>query len=128
MPEKKNPNLFREPKSGKLISPVVPNKVSIEDVIEKIRQLFKIDEGDVIIIKEVYAQTMDDKDLIRLISANKENKDLLQQNIAGQIRQMIIETYKQKGQVRMTREPQYKDAGGIFDLLVENIIRHAVYS
>jgi len=126
--ERKNPNVVREPKSGKLASPKVPPKATIEDVIENIRQLFKIEEGDVIIIKEIFAETMNDKDLIKLISANKENKDFLQQNVAYQIRQMIIETYKQKGQVRKTREPQYKDAGGIFDLLVENIIRHAIYS
>jgi type I restriction enzyme, R subunit len=126
--EKKNPNVVREAKSGKLKSPIVPPKATIEDVIENIRQLFKIEEGDVIIIKEIYLETMNDKDLINLISANKENKDFLQQNVAYQIRQMIIETYKQKGQVRKTRDPQYKDAGGIFDLLVETIIRHAIYS
>lgn len=71
---------------------------------------------------------MNDADLIKLITANKDNKDFLQQNVASQIRQMIIDTYRQKGQFRKTREPQYKDAGGIFDLLVDNIIRHAIYS
>jgi type I restriction enzyme R subunit len=126
--EKKNPNLVREPKSGKLASPIVPPKATIEDVIENIRRLFKIEEGDVIIIKEIYAETMNNKDLINRISSNKEDKDFLQQIVAYQIRQMIIDTYKQKGQIRKTREPRYKDAGGIFDLLVENIIRHAIYS
>jgi len=125
--EKKNPNTVREPKPGKPTSPFVPPKATIEDVIDNIRQLFKIEEGDEIIINEIYAETMTNEDLLKLISANKDNPTFLQQTIAAQIRQLIIDTYKQKGMVRKTREPLYKDTGGIFDLLADNIIRHAIY-
>lgn len=125
--EKKNPNTVREPKPGKPTSPIVPPKATIEDVIDNIRQLFKIEDGDEIIIKEIYAETMTNEDLLKLISANKDNPTFLQLTVAAQIRQLIIDTYKQKGQVRKTREPLYKDTGGIFDLLVDNIIRHAIY-
>jgi type I restriction enzyme R subunit len=125
--EKKNPNTVREPKPGKPTSPIVPPKATIEDVIDNIRQLFKIEEGDEIIIKEIYAETMTNEDLLKLISANKDNPTFLQQTVATQIRQLIIDAYKQKGMVRKTREPLYKDTGGIFDLLADNIIRHAIY-
>lgn len=125
--EKKNPNVVREPNSGKTTTPIVPPKATIEDVIDNIRQLFKIEDGDEIIIKEIYAETMTNEDLLKLISANKDNPTFLQLTVAAQIRQLIIDTYKQKGQVRKTREPLYKDTGGIFDLLSDNIIRHAIY-
>ena len=125
--EKKNPNVDREPNSGKTTTPIAPPKATIEDVIDNIRQLFKIEDGDEIIIKEIYAETMTNEDLLKLISANKDNPTFLQLTVAAQIRQLIIDTYKQKGQVRKTREPLYKDTGGIFDLLSDNIIRHAIY-
>jgi type I restriction enzyme R subunit len=126
--EKKNPNVVREPNSGKTTSPIVPPKATIEDVIDNIRQIFKIEEGDEIIIKEIYAETMTNEDLLKLIAANKDNPNFLQLTVAAQIRQLIIDSYKQKGQVRKTtREPLYKDTGGIFDLLSDNIIRHAIY-
>jgi len=126
--ETKNPNIAKEPKSGKLASAVVPRKVTIEEVIENIRKLFKIEEGDEIIIKEIYAETMTNEEIIKLISAQPEDKDFIETTVAPMIRQLIIETYKQKGLVRKTREPLYKDSGGIFDLLVDNIIRNAIYS
>lgn len=124
---KRNPNKVREPKGKSNNSPLVPPKATIEDVIDGIRIAFRIEEGEEIIIKEIYLSTMKDEDLLKLINANKENADFLQLTVAAQIKQMIIDAYKKKGMIRKTREPRYKDAGGIFDLLVDNIIRHAVH-
>jgi type I restriction enzyme R subunit len=125
--EKKNPNVVREPNSSKTITPIVPPKATIEDVIDNIRQLFKIEDGDEIIIKEIYAETMTNEDILKLISANPDDKLFLETTVAPLIRKIIIESYRQRGQVRKTREPLYKDTGGIFDLLSDNIIRHAIY-
>jgi type I restriction enzyme, R subunit len=125
--ESKNPNIIKKAKSGKTNTEVTPPKATIEDVIDAIRQHFKIEEGDEIIIKEIYTETMQDADLINLIFSNKDNADFLQKTIAAQVRHSIIEGYKKKGQIRKTREPQYKESGGIFDLLVQSIIRHAMY-
>ncbi|MFA6924684.1 MAG: DEAD/DEAH box helicase family protein [Bacteroidales bacterium] len=124
--KKINPNIIKEPREGKHKN-IVPPKATIDDVIEEIRRIFKIEEGDEIIIKEIFAETMQNNDLINLIFSNKENTDFLQLIIAKQLRQQIIDNYKKKGMLRKTREPQYKDNGGIFDLLVQNIIRHAIY-
>ncbi len=125
--EKKNPNNVSEIHPNSTASTIVPPKSTIEDVIDNIRQIFKIEDGDEIIIKEIYAETMNNEDLFKLISANKDNPTFLQITVANQLRQLIIYTYKKKGQVRKTREPLYKETGGIFDLLVDNIIRHAIY-
>jgi len=125
--EKKNPNMVKEPNKSSSSSVVVPPKITIEDEIIKIKSKFKIEEGDEIIIREIYAETMTDKDLMDLIWANKDNQSFLNQTVAAQIRAQIIETYKNKGHVRKTRDEVYKGAGGIFDLLVLNIIRHAMY-
>jgi type I restriction enzyme, R subunit len=123
---KKNPNIVKEPKVGK-ITPPVPPKATIEEVIDDIRNILRIEEGDEIIIKEIYAETMNDEDLIKLIFANRDDNDFLQRIVASKIKQQIIQAYKDKGQILKTREPQYKDEGGIFDLFAENIIRHAKY-
>jgi type I restriction enzyme R subunit len=123
---KKNPNTVKEPKAGKK-TPPVPPKATIEEVIDDFRNTFRIGEGDEIIIKEIYAETMNDKDLIELIFANRDDKDFLQTNVAAQIKAQIIQAYKDKGHILKTREPLYKDEGGIFDLFVENIIRHAKF-
>ena len=125
--EKKNPNMVKEPNKSSSSSVIVPPKITIEDEIIKIKNKFKIEEGDEIIIKDIYAETMTDKDLMDLIWANKDNQSFLNQTVAAQIRAQIIEIYKQKGHLRKTREEVYKGAGGIFDLLVLNIIRHAMH-
>jgi hypothetical protein len=123
----KNNTKPREPKEGKPNADFVPPKATIQDVIDDIRRIYKIEEGDEIIIKSIYADTMNDKDLMDLIFANKDNNDFLQNNVAQQLRGMIIEAYKKQGHLRKTKDPLYKDNGGIFDLLVSNIIRHAIY-
>lgn len=94
-------------------------------MIDDIRNIFRIEEGDEIIIKEIYAETMNDSDLMLLIFANRDDNDFLQRVVAAKLKQQIIQTYRDKGQIRKTREPQYKDEGGIFDLFADNIIRHA---
>lgn len=124
---KKNPNIFKTPKVRKPGEPFVPPKATIEDVIHTIREQFKIEEGDEIIIKEIYASVMEDKEIIALIFANPDDKNFLQTTVAKRIKELIIKTYRDKGLIRKTLDPVYKNKGGIFDLLVQNIIRHGVH-
>ncbi len=123
---KKNPHLVKEPKGGKK-SPPVPPKATIAEVIDDIRNSFSIEQGDEIIINEIYAETMNDHDLMQLIFSNRNDNDFLQRVVASKLKAQIIQAYKDKGQILKTREPQYKDEGGIFDLFADNIIRHAKY-
>ena len=122
-----NPNIIKDPPTGgRKNTPVLP-KATIEEVIDDFRNIFKIEEGDEIILKEIYAETMNDSDLIQLIFANKDDKDFLQRVVAAKVKQQIIQAYRDKGQIKKTRDPKYKDDGGIFDLFADNIIRHGKY-
>jgi len=123
---KTNPHIMKESKVG-IKAPPVPPKATIEEVIDDIRNSFRIGEGDEVILKEIYAETMNDSDLIELIFANRNDNDFLQRVVAAKLKAQIIQAYKDKGQILKTREPQYKDEGGIFDLFADNIIRHAKY-
>jgi type I restriction enzyme R subunit len=125
--EKENPNRVSEPQSTGHGTGAPPPRATIEDVLEAIRKTFTIEENDVVVIKQVYDETMKDQDLQNLIGANSTNQDFLKQTVAPQLRKKIIDLYRKKGLIRKTLEMQYKAAGGIFDLLVQNIIRHSMY-
>lgn len=123
---KVNPKAFGEATPPRNQTPVAPPKVTIEEVLDNIRQRYNIREGDEIIIKEIYVSTMNDKEITDLIFGNLGNRSFLEQVVVRRIREMIIKTYREQGHIRKTREPLYKDPGGIFDLLAMNILRHAV--
>ena len=63
--KKVNPNIVKDAKHNNNPSPIIPPKTTIEDVIDNIRTLFEIEDGDEIIIKEIYAETMQDDDLLK---------------------------------------------------------------
>ncbi|MEI8048933.1 MAG: DEAD/DEAH box helicase family protein [Bacteroidota bacterium] len=123
---KKNPGGVNTPAGGNPGTPSVPPKVTIEDALLTIREKFNIEDGDEIIIKEIYASVMDDKEIKALIFANPDDNIFLQSTVAKRIKELILKTYRDKGLIRKTLEPKYKNKGGIFDLLVQNIIRHGV--
>ncbi len=125
--EVSNPNIVKEPTKSYGNSTFAPTKVTIEDVIANIKQKFMIETGEEIMIKEIYEEALKNSGLSRMIYSNKDNHDFLQQTIANQLKQIIINSYRSKGLFRKTREPKYKDIGGIFDLMVQSIIRHVIY-
>ena len=121
-------NVVNEPtvRMGKPKGAPDPPRATIEEVIADIRARFNIEEADEIIIKEIYAEQINDEELRKLIFANKDNPEFLMGVVATQIRQQIIEACKKHGQLKKTLDPLYKDTGGIFDIMVDTVIKNAM--
>ncbi len=103
-----------------------PPRATIEEVIADITTRFSIAEGDEIIIKEIYAEQMTDEELKNLVFANMDNNEFLQGVVAAQIKKQIIQACINRGQMKKTLDPLYKDAGGIFDIMVNTVIKNVV--
>ena len=125
--EIQNPNIIKEPTTSGGNGSFEPTKVTIEDVIANIKAKFLIETGEEIIIREIYEEALKNNGLAKMIYSNRENQDFLQHTVAIELKKNIINAYRERGMFRKTREAKYKDMGGIFDLMVQSIIRKVIF-
>jgi type I restriction enzyme R subunit len=114
----------QKPKSGKGGGAVPPvQKVSVQDMIEKIRDLFDISDEEALHIREVSDEKIADESIRFTIAAHKQDTDFLDTIYKGQLNRKIQSAYLIRDLFEPLGDPKYTDKGAIFDIMAYTVIQ-----
>lgn len=103
-----------------------PKKVSVQDVIDEIRQRFQITDEEALYIKEVTEEKMNDKEIQETIATNKADIYYLKTTYAGQVNHSIQDAYEERDRYEELADPKYIDPGAIFDMMALTVINYGL--
>jgi len=103
-----------------------PKKVSVQDVIDEIRQRFQITDEEALYIKEVTEEKMNDKEIQETIATNKADIYYLETTYAGQVNHSIQDAYEERDRYEELADPKYIDPGAIFDMMALTVINYGL--
>lgn len=114
-------------KKSKSASPgPATKKVSVQDVIDEIRNKFSISDEEALIIREVAEEKMQDETILYTIRIHKDDEHYLRNMYAKQINEVIQDTYEQRDRYEALWDPKYIDDGAIFDIMAFTIVEHGI--
>jgi type I restriction enzyme, R subunit len=97
-------------------------KVSVQDMINEIRQKFTITDDEALYIKEVTEEKMHDEGIQSTIEIHKDDEFYLENTYAGQVNHSIQDSYEDRGRYEELADPKYIDPGAIFDMMALTVI------
>ena len=103
-----------------------PQKVSIQEMIEKISKKFQISDEEALYIKEVTEEKMHDEEIQTTIHAHREDIYYLENTYAGQVNHSIQDAYEERGRYEELVDPKYIEAGAIFNTMALTVIQHGL--
>jgi type I restriction enzyme R subunit len=98
-------------------------KVSVQDMIAKIREQFDIPEEEALIIREVTEEKIADASILQTVVAHKADLAFLEQTYKDQLNQIIQEAYITRGKIELLGDPTYTEKGAIFDIMAYTVIQ-----
>ena len=101
----------------------VIKKVSVSDMIDKIRESFDISDEEVLHIKEVSEEKIADESVQQTIVAHREDKIFLQSVYHGQVNGQIQDAYVLRELYEQLGDQKYTDNGAIFDIMAYTVIQ-----
>jgi type I restriction enzyme R subunit len=101
-------------------------KVSVQDMIEQIRQQFPISDEEALIIREVTEEKMEDNGILSVIRANISDEPYLFGTFKGDVDQSIQDSYEERGRLDELGDPNYIGSGGIFDIMALSVVRYGI--
>jgi type I restriction enzyme R subunit len=101
-------------------------KVSVQDMIDEIRQRFKISDEEALYIKEVTEEKMHDEEIQTTIETHKDDEFYLETTYAGQVNHSIQDSYEDRGRYEELADPKYIDPGAIFDMMALTVIYYGL--
>lgn len=115
-----------KPRKGKGGGGAPPQKVSVQEMIERIRQRFDISEEEALYIKEVSQEKMEDESIRQTIAAHKNDLGFLEGVYKGQVNGQIQDAYAVRELFEPLGDPKYTDTGAIFDLMAHTVVQHGL--
>jgi type I restriction enzyme R subunit len=97
-------------------------KVSVQDMIDEIRQKFQITDEQAIVIKEVTQEKIADPVIRTTVIAHRGDRTYLESAYRGQVNGEIRVAYDQRGRYEELADSKYTDTGGIFDIMAITVI------
>ncbi|MBI5797161.1 MAG: type I restriction endonuclease subunit R, partial [Planctomycetes bacterium] len=114
-------------KKGRKIGGGPPTrKVSVQDMIDEIRQKFQISDEEALYIKEVTEEKMHDEQIQTTIETHKGDVFYLENTYAGQVNHSIQDSYEGRGRYEEVADPKYIDPGAIFDMMALTVIYYGL--
>lgn len=110
--------------SGPRTGGAPPPQVTIEEMIEKVRQRFPISDEEALVIRDVMEEKTRDDDIRADVDAHRDNSAYLEDQLKTQVNGEIQRSYETRGRLAEIGDPKYYDSGGIFDLMAFTVIRH----
>jgi type I restriction enzyme, R subunit len=115
-----------KPRKGKGGGGAPPQKVSVLEMIERIKQQFNISEEEALYIKEVSQEKMGDESIRQTIASHKNDLGFLNSVYKGQVNGQIQDAYALRELFESLGDPKYTDTGAIFDLMAHAVVQHGV--
>ena len=102
-------------------------KVSVQDMIEQIRQQFPISDEEALYIREVTEEKMHDEGIIATVTTHKDDEPYLFDTYSVEVNGTIQDAYEERGRYEELADPKYIDRGAIFDIMALTVIRHGLH-
>ncbi len=118
------PGGLKKPKAKKKGGGTSPaRKISVQDMIKKIRESFDISEEEVLHIREVSKEKIEDESIRQTVAAHKTDNAFLESVYQGQINESIQDAYALRELYEQLTDPKYIDRGAIFDIMAITVIQ-----
>lgn len=99
-----------------------PKKVSVQDMIDKIRATYDISDEEALYIKQVTEEKVADPGIRSTVQAHRADVMYLEGAYRGQVNGEIQVTYNNLARFDELADPKYTDTGGIFDSMAMTVI------
>lgn len=109
-------------KGGRGGAPPV-KKVSVQDMISKIRETFDISDEEALHIREVSEEKLEDESIRQTVAAHKTDLTFLENVFKGQVNSGIQDAYALRALFEQLGDPKYTDQGAIFDIMAYTVIQ-----
>lgn len=102
-----------------------PKKVSVQDMIDKLRDQYAISDEEAIYIKEVTEAKQADPEVALTIVSHRTDLAFLETNYQPQLNGEIQQAYMDKpGGLEALADPKFVGPGAIFDIMAVTVIQH----
>lgn len=98
-------------------------KVTIQEMIDEIKEKFPITDDEALFIRQVTEQKVRDPDVRETVARNREDDDYLFGTYLKQVHVQISDIYQAHGHYEESADPKYSDDGGIFDSMASVVIQ-----
>ena len=98
-------------------------KVSVQDMIKKIKDSFDISEEEALHIREVTEEKTSDEAVQQTVAAHKEDSNFLESVYLSQVNSGIQDAYTLRELYEQLGDPKYTDRGAIFDIMAFTVIQ-----
>jgi len=98
-------------------------RVTVQDMIAKIREQFTISDDDAILIRQVTEQKIADPDIRDTVQAHRDDRPYLDGAYRVQVNGEIKVVYNDLGRFEDLTDGKYTDTGGIFDIMAVTVIQ-----
>ena len=103
-----------------------PKKVSVQDMINEIRQKFMITDEEALYIREVTEEKTKDEEIRATVHNHKDDLIYLQDVYKGQVNKSIQTAYYNRERFSELIDPKYIEPGAIFDIMAYTVIQQNV--
>lgn len=100
-----------------------PRKISVQDMIEEIRDRFAISDEEALYIKQVTDQKVADPTIRGTVQAHREDRLYFEGAYCGQVNGEIQGIYSDLARYEELADLKYTDTGGIFDIMAITVIQ-----
>lgn len=98
-------------------------KISVQDMISKIRETFEITDKEALHIREVSEEKLEDESILQTVSAHKSDLTFLEKIYKGQVNSGIQDAYAMRALFEQLGDPKYTGQGAIFDIMAYTVIQ-----
>ena len=122
------PGGLKKPKASKGGGSGAPpvQKISVQDMISKIRETFNISEEEALHIREVSEEKIEDESIRETVVAHKTDKYFLESVYPVQVNKGIQDAYALRRLYEQLGDPKYIDRGAIFDIMALTVIEKSL--
>ena len=104
--------------------PGVPQKkVSVQEMIDEIRERFQISDEEALFIRQVTEQKLQDPGVKDTVARNRDDEEYLFGSYRQQVHVQISDIYQENGHYEEVADDKYSSAGGIFDSMATVVIQ-----
>lgn len=102
---------------------VPQKKVSVQEMIDEIREKFQITDEEALFIREVTEQKLQDPDVKDAVARNRDDDEYLFGPYRQQVHVQISDIYQESGHYEEIADDKYSGNGGIFDSMATVVIQ-----